>query len=88
MLGLGQGGLGACQVPVLRCPRERKDIWVETCVVRLFVGEGGGVELDLRGQVELVKDGRVERFSSKEELLTILFEISASSGAPDQTAPG
>lgn len=62
--------------------------WMETCVVRLFVGETGGVELDLRGQVELVKDGRVERFSSAEEVVAILLGVSHSSGTSGQTPPG
>lgn len=61
---------------------------METCVVRLFVGEAGGVELDLRGQVELVKEGRVERFSSTEELVSILLKVSHSSGASGQPPPG
>jgi hypothetical protein len=51
---------------------------VETCVVRLYVRDEATVDVELRGQVEIVAAGRTERFSSADQLVAILHRVVES----------
>ena len=47
---------------------------METCVVRLYIGEATESP-ELRGQVEVIRQGSSVRFASADELVRILSEV-------------